>query len=79
MTRPDGGGGVARPLIEMKDFRRVALAPGEARRMEFALTPAKLSSQGEGGAFTLTPGRHEIMVGPSSAKHQKTTLEVIAR
>jgi beta-glucosidase len=77
LTRPAGD--AARPLKELKDFRRITLAPGESRRVEFALTPDKLSSPGAAGEGAIAPGGYAVTVGPSSAGRLKTTLEVVAR
>jgi len=77
LTRPDGGG--TRPLKELKDFRRVTLAPGQSHRIEFVLTPDKLSSPDEAGKIRVVPGGYGIMVGPSSAGHEKARLEVLVR
>ncbi|HEY9285944.1 MAG TPA: glycoside hydrolase family 3 C-terminal domain-containing protein [Pyrinomonadaceae bacterium] len=77
VTRPGEAG--ARPLKELKDFRRVTLAPGESRRVEFVLTPDKLSAVDESGRGAVLPGGYEITVGPSSAGGRKTRLEVVGR
>ena len=76
VTRPPGD--AARPLKELKDFRRVTLAPNESRRVEFVLTPDKLSSVDDAGRSAVLPGGYEIMVGPSSAGGRKAKLEVAA-
>jgi beta-glucosidase len=74
VTRPPGGDG--RPLKELRDFRRVSLAPGQSQRIEFVLTPDKLSFPDEAGRETVLPGSYDVMVGPSSARHSKARLEV---
>jgi beta-glucosidase len=76
ITRPGEGG--TRPLKELKDFRRVALAPGEGRRIEFVLAPGNLSTPDQAGMSAVAPGGYEITVGTSSANGLKAKLEVIA-
>jgi len=70
---------VTRPVMELKDFRRVPLAPGEGKTVTFTITPDKLSFLDLNMNRVVEPGTFEIMVGPSSAKYQKAKLEVIAR
>ena len=77
VTRPAGD--ATRPLKELKDFRRITLAPGESRRVEFVLTPDKLSLPDESGKSAVVPGDYDIMVGPSSVSYQKAKHEVVAK
>ncbi len=70
---------VTRPVMELKDFKRIALAPGESKTVTFTITPDKLSFLDMNMNRVVEPGGFEIMVGPSSVKHQKVKLEVIAR
>jgi beta-glucosidase len=58
---------VSRPVIELRGFRRIALAPGEAKRISFTLTPAQFAIWGAGGRWRIEPGEIELMVGASSA------------
>jgi beta-glucosidase len=70
---------VTRPVMELKDFRRVSLAPGESQTVTFTLTPDKLSFLGLNMERTVEPGWFDIMVGTSSVKYQTAKLEVVAR
>jgi beta-glucosidase len=70
---------VTRPVIELKDFKRVSLAPGESRTVTFAVTPDKLSFLGLDMRRTVEPGWFDISVGTSSVNHHKVKLEVVAR
>jgi beta-glucosidase len=63
-----------RPVMELKDFARVALKQGERRKVEFLLTPEKLSSLNENMEQELQPGEFVIMVGKSSAEFLADTL-----
>jgi len=65
--------------MELKDFRRVSLAPGERKTVEFTITPDKLSFLDLDMRRTVEPGWFDIMVGTSSVKHQTVKLEVVAR
>lgn len=70
---------VTRPVLELKDFRRISLAPGESRTITFTITPDKLAFFDLNMQRVVEPGVFEIMVGASSVKWQKAKLEVVAR
>jgi len=67
---------VTRPVIELKDFRRISLQPGETKTVEFTITPDKLRFYDVNMKRVVEPGTFEIMVGPSSVSHQSINLEV---
>ncbi len=62
----DVAGSVTRPVRELKGFVRVALAPGEAREVTFALRPADLAFHHADLRFAPEPGRFEVFVGGDS-------------
>jgi beta-glucosidase len=70
---------VTRPIMELKDFKRISLSPGESKTVEFVITPDKLSFLDLHMNRTVEPGWFDIMVGTSSAKHQTVKLEVVAK
>jgi beta-glucosidase len=70
---------VTRPVLELKDFKRISLAPGESRTVNFVITPDKLSFLDLNMNNTVEPGWFDIFVGTSSVKHQKVKLEVVAK
>lgn len=70
---------VTRPVLELKDFKRVALAAGESKTVTFTITPDKLALLDVNMQRVVEPGAFEIMVGPSSVKHQKVKLEVVTK
>ncbi len=70
---------VTRPVLELKDFRRIKLGTGEARTISFTITPDKLSFLDLNMKRIVEPGVFDIMVGASSVKHQKVQLEVVGR
>jgi len=57
---------VTRPVKELKAFRRITLAAGERRRIEFALGPAELGLYNREMKFVVEPGEFKVMVGSSS-------------
>jgi beta-glucosidase len=52
------------------------LHPGETKTVEFTITPDKLWFYDLNMKRVVEPGMFEIMVGPSSVKHQSVNLEV---
>jgi beta-glucosidase len=64
---------VARPVRELKAFRRITLQPGESRRVEFTLTPKDLQFWGPKG-WTTEPGEFRVWIAPDSARGLEGTL-----
>ena len=65
-----------RPVLELKDFARVPLNPGETRTVTFDLTPDKLAAFDLQMQRTVPPGNFEILVGRSSVDVLKAALQV---
>jgi beta-glucosidase len=57
---------VARPVMELKGFRRLTLAPGEAREIAFELGPHDLWMLDEDMHRVVEPGAFRVMIGASS-------------
>ncbi|MFL6734490.1 MAG: glycoside hydrolase family 3 C-terminal domain-containing protein, partial [Sphingomicrobium sp.] len=57
---------IARPVQELRGFRRVALAPGQAKRVTFTLRPQQLAFWDD-GRWRIEAGDIDVMVGSSSA------------
>jgi beta-glucosidase len=57
---------VARPVMELKGFQRVSLAPGEAKDVSFTLGPEDLRMLGEDMRWVVEPGAFRVMMGASS-------------
>ncbi|MDX6748746.1 glycoside hydrolase family 3 N-terminal domain-containing protein [Geminicoccaceae bacterium 1502E] len=58
---------VARPVRELKDFRRVRLEPGQGRLVRFELSAAAMRFLGQDMKPRLEPGRMRVIVGPDAA------------
>ena len=54
------------PASGSVSFQRVALKPGEKRRLDFNLGPKKLGFYGLDMKYSVEPGDYEITVGTSS-------------
>jgi beta-glucosidase len=70
---------VTRPVMELKDFERISLAPGESKTVEFTITPDKLSFFNLNMQRVVEPGWFDIIVGTSSVKYQTVKLEVVGK
>jgi beta-glucosidase len=62
----DEAASVTRPLLELKKFKRVSLAAGEARTLSFELTPADLAIWNIDMKRVVEPGRFTVMAGSNS-------------
>ncbi len=50
------------PAVELEGFKRIHLRAGEARRVQFTLSPRQLSEVDEKGNRAVTPGAYAIYV-----------------
>jgi beta-glucosidase len=57
---------LARPVIELKGFRRVRLAPRESREIAFALGPEQLRMLNDSLQWVVEPGEFRVLIGSSS-------------
>lgn len=63
----DKFGSVVRPVLELRDFQKVKLNPGESKTIEFTIDKEKLSFYNNKLEFVAEPGDFELMIGASSA------------
>ncbi len=63
-------GSITRPIKELKGFRRIELAPGEAQEVIFTLRDEDLAFYNARGLREAEPGDFEVFVGTSSADVQ---------
>jgi beta-glucosidase len=70
------GTSVARPVRELKRFERIALAPGEARRVTFALTKKDLAFWNIDMKQTVEPGELSVWVAPHSQGGQAAKIMI---
>ncbi len=57
---------VARPIIELKGFKRIYLEPGETKEIEFIITPELLTMLDVDLNRIVEPGDFRILIGASS-------------
>lgn len=57
---------VARPVKELKGFKRIALEAGETQKVEFEITPQMLQMLDKDLRTVIEPGEIRVMIGASS-------------
>ncbi|HEY6805692.1 MAG TPA: glycoside hydrolase family 3 N-terminal domain-containing protein [Pyrinomonadaceae bacterium] len=62
----DVAASMARPVKELKGFKRVTLKPGATQRVEFTLGPDELGFYNREMKYVVEPGEFKVMVGSSS-------------
>ena len=72
----DDQASVTRPLIELKRFQRVTLAPGEKRTVTFDLQPEDLALWNPQMKHVVEPGTFTISAGPNSVELKSAKLTV---
>jgi beta-glucosidase len=72
----DDEASVTRPVIELKRFQRVRLAPGQRRTVTFTLTPDDLALWNVHMKRVVEPGTFTISAGPNSVELKSTKLTV---
>lgn len=71
---------VTRPLKELKGFKRISLAPGEKKTVNFVLTPEELAFLDRDLKSIVEPGTFAVMIGSSSEDIRvKGSFEVRAK
>nr|NQU94504.1 glycoside hydrolase family 3 C-terminal domain-containing protein [Bacteroidota bacterium] len=68
---------VTRPVMELKDFQKITLQPGETKTVTFSIDQSKLAFWNIDMEYLVEPGKFEIMVGRSSVDYLKTNLVII--
>ncbi len=59
---------MARPVKELKYFEKIALQPGESKRVNFTITPETLKFYDYDLNYVAEPGEFRVMVGPDSER-----------
>ena len=67
---------IARPVKELKGFRRIHLAAGASEKVSFDITPDLLKFYNSSLQFVLEPGDFDIMIGADSQHLSSATLTV---
>ena len=73
----DHFGSVTRPVMELKDFKKIRLAAGETRMVNFALTSDQLAFYNDHMQYKSEPGLFSVMVGTNSAEYLEEEFELV--
>ncbi|TRX24840.1 beta-glucosidase BglX [Flavobacterium franklandianum] len=73
----DLAGSIARPIKELKDFKRINLKPGETQKVTFKLPMERLAFWNIDNKKIVEPGKFNLMVGGNS--NEVVTKEFIVR
>lgn len=68
---------ITRPVRELKGFARLALQPGESRRVSFTLGADELSFYNRQGKWVLEPGAFKVWVGGDATATLEGTFTVL--
>jgi beta-glucosidase len=71
------GTSVAQPVRALKGFRRVALAPGETKRVTFGLGPEAFAMWNDQNQFAVEPLKVSIWISPDSAHGTAGAVEIV--
>jgi beta-glucosidase len=74
----DRVGSITRPVKELKGFRRVALQPGESRKISFVVTPELLKFYNADLRYTAEPGDFWLFIGGSSDTENKAAFSLLS-
>ena len=67
---------LARPVKELKGFRRITLEPGESREVTFTVTPGMLRFYNSELEYVWEPGEFDLMTGPDSKNLSSVRFEL---
>jgi beta-glucosidase len=71
------GTSVARPVRELKGFRRVELLPGQSKRVELALTKEELSFWNIDMKYVVEPSALQVWIAPDSASGMPAEVTIV--
>ena len=70
------GTSVAQPVRALSGFQRIALAPGETRRVTFALAAEAFAFWNDQNKFGVDPARVTLWVSPDSSRGSQATIQI---
>jgi beta-glucosidase len=70
------GTSTAQPVRALKGFQRVALAPGETKKVRFHLTADAFAIWDDHNAYTVEPAKASVWIGPDAASGTEAQVEI---
>jgi beta-glucosidase len=71
------GTSVAQPMRALKGFRRVALAPGETKKVTFAVEPDAFAIWNDRNQFAVETAKLSVWISPDSAHGTAAAVEIV--
>jgi len=71
------GTSTAQPVRALKGFQRIALAPGETKKVTFNLPPEAFALWNASNEFAVEPCKVTVWISPDSTSGTETTLEIV--
>jgi beta-glucosidase len=71
------GTSTAQPVRALKGFQRIALAPGETKKVTFNLTPDAFAIWNDRNQFAAEPAKVTVWISPDSASGSPAKLELL--
>src|SRR5690606_4245024 len=71
------GTSVAQPVRALKGFQHVTLAPGETRKVTFALSPETLALWNDRNEWTVEPAKVAVWISPDSARGSPAVFQLL--
>lgn len=74
----DWVGSITRPVLELKDFRKVYIKKGDKKSVAFTISASDLKFYNSNLEFVAEPGEFSIFVGSNSADVLETKIELLS-
>jgi beta-glucosidase len=71
------GTSTAQPVRALKGFQRIALAPGETKKVLFNLKPDAFAIWSDHNQYAVEPAKVTVWISPDSASGSETKLEIL--
>ncbi|MGO9405412.1 MAG: glycoside hydrolase family 3 N-terminal domain-containing protein [Terriglobales bacterium] len=71
------GTSTAQPVRALKGFQRIALAPGETKKVKFHLAPDAFAIWNDRNQFSVEPSKVTVWISPDSASGSDAKLEIL--
>jgi beta-glucosidase len=70
------GTSVAQPVRALSGFQRIALAPGETRKVTFSLGPEAFAIWNDQNKFSVEPAQATLWVSPDSGRGSEASIQI---
>ena len=71
------GTSVSQPVRALKGFQRIALAPGETKKVTFALAPEAFALWNDRNEWVVEPTKTAVWISPDSARGAPASFQIL--